>query len=174
MISLNILSPDYKKNLDLERAYNKIKDFSFVIVLLASCMLIILLISNVMLQNFYEIYLGQNVNLFNQNKDLFKNIESFNALLISTDGIQANHINWPQIFADLLSLVPANIEIRSLNCANGKISIAGNAKTRDDMIIFADNLKKSTYFNNIKSPITNLFKKEDVDFTLDMDLSSLP
>ncbi|MBI2023978.1 hypothetical protein HYT00_01115 [Candidatus Giovannonibacteria bacterium] len=52
----------------------------------------------------------------------------------------------------------------------GKIIIGGRANARDDLLLFTKNLEELGIFNKIDSPISNILRKKDIDFSLTLDL----
>ncbi|GEM_PF-2388256 len=51
------------------------------------------------------------------------------------------------------------------------ISIRGKAARRGDLIQFMENLRNRAEFTNIQSPVANLLKEENIDFTLSLTLT---
>ncbi len=50
------------------------------------------------------------------------------------------------------------------------VSIKGNASNRDNLINFINTLKLKNHFQKIESPISNLLKENDVDFSIILEL----
>ena len=51
---------------------------------------------------------------------------------------------------------------------DGKISLTGKAETRDDLVIFESRLKKELGDNKVVSPVSNLIKEKDLNFSLSL------
>lgn len=61
-------------------------------------------------------------------------------------------------------LVPDSIKLKSLEVTENKASLLGWAKTREDLINFQSTLKAQDYLRNAEIPLSDLVKKEDIEF----------
>ncbi|MEK7662255.1 MAG: hypothetical protein AAB355_02025 [Patescibacteria group bacterium] len=52
-----------------------------------------------------------------------------------------------------------------------KIDVFGTAKTRDALIAFVERVKKEKKFSEVYSPISNLVKEKDIDFTVQIGIT---
>ncbi|OGF51525.1 hypothetical protein A3I27_01315 [Candidatus Giovannonibacteria bacterium RIFCSPLOWO2_02_FULL_43_11b] len=81
-----------------------------------------------------------------------------------------------EIFKKILSLTPDGIKINSLSFAGqgvpgqGKMSLQGRAGTRESLLGFQKNLNDSDLFKKVDFPISNILKKNDIDFVINLDL----
>lgn len=73
-----------------------------------------------------------------------------------------------KIFDDIIKTLPGGVNIKNLNWLgdNAIIEIHGSADTRDNYLAFRDALIKKPYVGEIEVPLSNLTKREEVDFTL--------
>jgi Tfp pilus assembly protein PilN len=67
---------------------------------------------------------------------------------------------------NLTKLIPENINIKNLDIDSNKISITGWAKSRDELLLFKNNLENSELFNGVNIPLENLLQKDNVDFNI--------
>lgn len=66
----------------------------------------------------------------------------------------------------------SGVSITYINLGNnGEITIKGVALKREDLINFSQALSKDINFSNVASPISNLIASENINFTINMDLS---
>lgn len=79
--------------------------------------------------------------------------------------------------SDLISGVvaarPRGVTITKWSYGRGTpstLTILGQADTRDELLAFLDNLKKSDQFTAVNSPISNLIKNRNVPFTLGLTI----
>lgn len=95
-------------------------------------------------------------------------IKDLNRYLKRLDGIQKGHLYWSDILKNLIELVPGGVKIASLsaNQEDRRIEIQGNANTRDQLLNFEENLRNSKIFEGVESPLSNIVKKENVDFEI--------
>ena len=82
-----------------------------------------------------------------------------------------SHISRPQyaskILAELSGLENAQIKIRTITVAeSGAVSITGNAATRKALLDFESALKASPYFTEITSPLSNIIRESNINFSI--------
>jgi hypothetical protein len=75
------------------------------------------------------------------------------------------------LFGQILAGKPKGVKISSLNYSTstdrrGTVSLAGIAATRSELLNFIEMLKKNDVFINIESPVANLIRQREVDFTI--------
>ncbi len=95
-----------------------------------------------------------------------------NLKLAELANIQNQFIPWSNILIYLVKDVPPNIKINFLNIqpSSGKeteqwnVIIRGLAKSRNDFLLFQEQLKKSQFFEKVELPIGNLTQKENIEF----------
>lgn len=93
-----------------------------------------------------------------------------NSKISEISNIQKGHLYWSHVFRELSNLTPAGISISRLITKDYQISLAGEAKTREDLLAFEDKIKASNCFSNIEMPLSNLVSKENVDFQIDFNV----
>lgn len=69
-----------------------------------------------------------------------------------------------------------NIKISSVSAksdspTSARVIISGISKTREGLILFVDDLKKSESFTNTSLPVSNLVKSSNIDFTITIILN---
>lgn len=181
MISLNLL-PLERKEIFLWRARTKniifwgFKILFFLIILCAPFLI-------------FRIYLMEKLYILNEKnsayeqtketkqiEELGKSSQSINILLENVNKISENKIYWTGVLGEISKNIPSGIQIFNMEItpsavdlkifspSEGKFSISGLAKTREDVLAMEKNLKSSSSFKNIESPLGNLTKRNDVDF----------
>lgn len=77
------------------------------------------------------------------------------------------------IFKDILDQKNSGIKITFFSYEKSKkqgdkdkVSLSGKAKKRDDLIVFENRLKKELVVGEVVSPVSNLIKDKDSDFSL--------
>lgn len=112
-----------------------------------------------------EISYNEGTDSIKQLRLLEKSSKEVNNTLTNIDKVGENQIYWDDALNEVARIVPPDVQIFSLEIAlDGKFSIAGKARTRDQVLSLEDNLKKSAYFKDIQSPLDNLIDRNDVDF----------
>lgn len=81
---------------------------------------------------------------------------------------------WPITLRDLDSAAPGSIRFHSLNMslANHKLTLNGFASNRDDLIAFQQALTALPILSGVNSPITNLLKRENIEFSITATFSA--
>lgn len=180
MITLNLLPPEEKKNLYLKKVNELLWIYSgqiliaFFVFVLLSGLIWFYLSSQIKIVdkelNSYEI--GIKKEAFDE---LNKKIEKANAQIMEIQKIQADHNYFSQLFEELVGLIPAGIRLENISIqpqattkketARITMNISGHAPTRDNVIKIKEGLENSIYFDEVESPLSNLVKAADIDFT---------
>lgn len=79
---------------------------------------------------------------------------------------------WYSVLSEIKSKVTPDIVVNNLAmpAPDGTISIKGVAKNRSYLNLFKTSLEESSYFMEVKLPLTNLEQKENIPFTLSFRL----
>jgi hypothetical protein len=166
---LNILPADLKKENKLRKIFLNFR-LNALIIFVILLFPVLLLFSNYLL---FENILKNSVSGNNYSPknnpstvQIKNDMESFNSLLIQASAIQNEHYNPTLLIEHFTSLVPDGVTISNVNfqLSEKKISFSGNAKTRDELINFQNNLSDDDVFTNFTYPVSNLSEKENIDF----------
>lgn len=172
MLSLNLLTPERKKifywtTLTKKAIFWGVKMLS-ILFIFSFCFLV------------FNLYLDYQINILDQNIASFENTKKvkemrqieesskkINKILDNIDNINENQIYWHDALVKFVDIIPDKAQIFSLEIGQeGKFTISGMAKTRQDLLFFEAKLKNSEEFKNVRLPLEDLIKKEDVDFQL--------
>ena len=109
----------------------------------------------------------------------FKEIHEFensfkevNSLVKMIADIQENHLRWINFFSELNLLVPNDVTLTSVSTKDFVILISGTASSRDDLLLFQDNLNGSECFSNVELPYSYLVSKNNTDFQIDVEIKN--
>ncbi len=125
-----------------------------------------------------NIYLREEVNVINAKIASYENTEKINQLnlmeksftdinneLIRINKISQGQVYWNNVLEEIMAIIPQDIQIFSLQIEpDGGMTIIGNAKSREDVLVFGKKLKSSSNFSDIKTPLDNLTKSDDIEF----------
>lgn len=177
MISINLLSPEKKKKLKEKEFFYILKNVAILVAVFLIINAGILYATKFYLENKLETIteeVNQNTQALpnSQGTSLDATIKEINNDIKFLTTIQQDYVKWPAYLADLTALIPENIRLKqlSLNQESNQIQITGHAPLRDDFLSLKSNLDDSKIISNIDSPISNLIKKEDVDFVITASL----
>jgi hypothetical protein len=75
---------------------------------------------------------------------------------------------------DVISLTPAGIILiqYSYTQETDTIQIRGTAAFRDNLLYFVENLQTHSEFENIESPVENILREKDIDFTISFHITN--
>ena len=85
--------------------------------------------------------------------------------------IQSNHLHFTQLFRILDMTQPKDVFLRQLVTKDRTISLTGTAKTREDLLLFEEQLKNSACVENVNVPLSNLFSQKDLEFQIDFTIT---
>jgi Tfp pilus assembly protein PilN len=80
------------------------------------------------------------------------------------------HFRWTELLLRLADLVPGGVSLSRLSTKDYQVFIAGNAKTRDDFLLFEKQIKAEACFSDFNIPVSSLFSQENVDFQIDFSV----
>jgi Tfp pilus assembly protein PilN len=178
--SLNLLPPKNRARIGYER-------LSRFFTLFYTGIAIILLIGIILLLPTYFFLFFQNRGISELISAISQSSESTQALmteqLIQTtneklDRLKQEHSLTPslltQYMRDITNRAPATIVLTRLTYQkeNNQIQLSGNADTRDDLLVFIQELRKNQQFTNVESPVENILQEHDISFSLSFSLIS--
>ncbi len=101
------------------------------------------------------------------NQALQKEIVQLNGQIKNVKSFQQQHYAWSKVLTEIGNLSPSDFQLQLLTAdkSNGQIVINGTAGKRDSVLQFWSNVKKSSYFQNINFPLTNLEQPTNTPFT---------
>ena len=168
MITINLLSPNQKRELKIKRVYVAIKELIILILLFTLIIAIMLLVSKYILDNSLAKLIERNALAIQENRDVVNKINIINAKVNTISNIQKDFKRWSEFFVTLTNLTPDNIsyDLIKVKYEDASIEIRGIARNRDDLTKLKNNLTKSNIFDNISLPLKNLLAKDNNDFTI--------
>jgi len=170
MIQLNLLPPSEKKILGLERTFRWLVFYGNAIIFLILLFIVFLTLIwffvliqlksySANLESTKTSFQGQSIE--NQQKL----IKEFNEKLDKIDGLQQKQKRYYPILAELAMLVPGGVRIEALSIdESGQGRISGFANQRGQLLLFKSALEKSSYFEKIENPLSNLTKQININF----------
>lgn len=176
--SINLLPP----NLELEYAHQTEKkqlSFGFKASLMATVVTFAIMLTafisirlttaNVQAQ---IAQLEQTESLVNYN-DMAKQAEQANALARQLDRLPAKD-NLVQVISELDQSLPKEVVMRqyTINLPEKVVLVDGLTPTRDSLLKFKSNLESSSIFSLVTIPLPTLEQKQNVEFSIAIDMKS--
>ncbi len=147
-----------------------------ITLLVTSFLSIVLLWSWFFIQNQYN-DLTQSALLINSKYSNYnQEIKKINTTIKQLNSANKNYVPLTPKILELLKKLPDNIKINSLsiNRQTNTLTIAGNAKTREALIVYQTLLKDYSWLESIQTPTSQLFQKENVNFEIKAITKNLP
>jgi len=95
---------------------------------------------------------------------------SANALSDRMNRFLFSEPKWTLILSRLGEIVPSGVTLTSLTTREYRIFVSGEAKTREDFLVFESALKGDDCLVDVEAPVSNLFSETDVSFQVDFSV----
>lgn len=176
MIELNLLPPQEKKLLTLERLQRWLLFYGGAILAMAvvfagllaatwAFLLIQLKAVTLNLQTQRTSLQGQDLRA---QQDLAKET---NRQLEKLNQIQINHQYYSAALIELTRLVPSGVRLDTFSLdEKSQATLTGYARQREQVIAIQTALEGSVFFENVESPLANLVKSADINFSFNFIL----
>lgn len=112
--------------------------------------------------------LGNNFKEIDKYKS---NLQNINKKLFLIEQIQQDSVDWLNVFDYINEATPNNITIKSIRNDNHIVTIMGVATTRDQLILFRNNLNKADCFTEINVPLNDIVLKRNIDFQINFKIN---
>lgn len=173
MFNLNLLPEKEKQNIAWDKRTNQILYFGLFTVVSVVIFLVLLFPSYIFLA-LQNDDIARNLELEEKSQKTLQTKEIENRLTAINAGIQRILHNNTSVFTPgsfierLNQLAQGRVLLTQIQYqqTSGGIQIAGWAQTRSDFLDFKNALETSKEINNIISPINNVIKETNIQFTL--------
>ncbi len=168
MITLNIISPELKKELKIKSIYKHLKHLYGWIIFCMAIYVLIFVAGKILL----NVYLGKTTRettlLTKNTQDYNERVKIINSELTDMDAIQKNTVYWSYFLEFIGQVTDKDLIINNItiNKDAGTINFSGYASTRTNLLDFKASLENSGYFNEIDFPINNLLAQSNINFTI--------
>lgn len=149
----------------------KLQFLTGVTVVATSCAVVMLLTSDWLLQRWLgDLVTTSNTDLISaEERSELKTI--VDELVLLTTAAQPTLVQQPRILPDLVNLLqptPDGIQLHSLSLdyVEEKLTLAGSAVTRDDLVAYQQILTAITGVHKVNLPLSDLTKKDTVPFSI--------
>lgn len=200
MITLNILPLSEKIKIKL-KFLNKKALFFFIkilgmIILFIIILSLMLIFLRQELESEKKITAAKKADFHNQeSEELKQSVISFNNKLSQINNILGANKNYAPVLKELAEIMPENVYLTSLSIkeisaplkektseetadkekklkgSKIQLVILGFSPLREKVLSVEENLRSSSFFSNIQSPLSNLVKQENIDFSFTFELT---
>lgn len=110
-----------------------------------------------------------------QEEEIKKEIDKINAKISYFGNLLENHKSTSPVLEDLSKTLPSGVKLTAINLKiepdKASISLKGSGSSRADFLKFQSLLEKNINFFNLRSPLSNITKKENIEFAVVADVS---
>jgi len=162
MIDLSLLPKKEKNILLRERLYQFIAIALVIFLIGLSIVSLELSWAKQLLKNNFPSY---DLS-FNKNKEIVEKIRNINRKLQAIDKIQSNYLEISPILVAFSKIYSDNLQIKLFTIDQNKkeFQIKGWSKNRETLLNFKNELKNILLFKKTEAPLSNLLKRENIDF----------
>tara|TARA_Y100001970_G_scaffold287178_1_gene411185 strand:+ start:5477 stop:6013 length:537 start_codon:yes stop_codon:yes gene_type:complete len=171
-IDLSFLSPEKQKHMH-KMVYAQFFQYVLKIILLFALISSIILLTTEQKLLLYKYSAESNLHIApNQITKMNNNIAEINNTLFTTQVVQKAFTPWTTYLTDLFGNIPEGIYLSfaELSIKDKKCIFAGEGKTREDILAFQRKMEQLPWVLHVAVPITQLTKKVDVPFSMEITL----
>lgn len=174
MLRLNLLTTDQKIRLRRYLVTLNARNALLALFVESAAFGAALLIGQAILDRTFRDVVEQSVSISRSFSADNKEIRTLNRELSELETIGRQFVPVGDLYGDIVSLVPAEVTLSSLvmDVTGQQVRIRGSARTRADLNAFNDALTGSPIVSEVRSPLSNLFVKDDIPFEFSAKLSA--
>ncbi len=172
MLSINLLSPEKKQEVARQMMLVLLQ-YLISWILIAVCGVGgVLLSTKVIMQNSFNDAVAQGTLVTQEYGVLNQKVHFINQKIDFFTGIQNKFTTWSPRLAALTSLTPKNITLYALNANNitRTVQITGHAGSRENLLLYKQNLEQSSLVSSVTLPIENILESKNIDFNITASL----
>lgn len=174
--TINLLSREKRGRLEHLTKFIFIRDILEIILLVYTILAIILLWSWIVLQEDFN-NLAESSTLINREYSKYnQEIRQVNEDIKNFNQATKYYSPITPKLAEIINSLPEDIKINSieLDGAQSRVVLSGVALTRDALLNYQKALKQVSWLENIETPTSQLFQKENINFEVKAKASGLP
>ncbi len=174
---INLLPYEDKKELELEkrRRFLVVALFGVSVVMLLGLILMAPIYLSLALEkrnSLRELDLASQAEPLRRLAGVEEELGKLNSKLLLLDQGAKRGLPVSELLRRALELAPTGIGIDSLSFSRGKIFLGGQAQKREDLQAFIRALEAASLFRKVSSPVSNLLKRVDLEFSLELELAA--
>lgn len=168
MISLNLLSPDQKKDLKTKRIYMAIKELVMLALLFAALIGMLLVLAKYFLEEQLVNLIEKNAADIRNSQEINNQILAINKKLSTAKDIQDDFKKWSYLIKQVTELTPAGIYYNNYEIYHREkqLVLTGVAPNRQTLLSLQQALEASPLFASVQLPLSDLIEKENNNFTV--------
>lgn len=172
ILRLNLLPEEFKEEFDFAQKIKKTSRYMRMILGLLGLFSLFLLFNLIYLQRLEGTFSEELASIYNDPGTIVierakADIKAFNNELHAL-AISSHPFSWPTFLIHLATITPPHITFERLavqqNSSGTTITLDGKASKRQDLINLENALRSSPYVSEVRSPLANYRKTQDVTF----------
>ncbi len=173
MIKLNLVSPSVKKEIESRRIHFILRQMGGLFVVVSAFMAIYILLGQILISYHFIKTVEQSVQMTKSDEGYGGKTRDLRTQVNHIADIQSDFVAFSHIIEEIMKTVDNNITFSTLNFDRDEESVLfnGNAKTRESLLKFKENLEISKYFDNVELPLANILQKENIKFNIKVKLN---
>lgn len=173
MITLNLISEQRKKEIEIKHLHQLFKKIDFVVLTAVIIIAILVLTAKLLLQNALDHAVDQ-ADLISKNSQGYNaKIKEINDRITVAGQIQDDFLDWSKLFRELERLTPEGVTYSHLRAGADKtIRLRGSAASREDLLALKDRLNGSDLVAGVNLPLSNILEKENISFEINAQLKT--
>ena len=171
-VRLNFLSPNKRRNLQTMVIFQLGKSVLEIILIVMCLIGIGLLGAQSVLQDYFNDLSGTIAFTQSRHQQTNREVKEINQTIIQLEKIQAGYKSFLPLFPSLFTNLPNYIYLDGLNVnlEKGSLTLSGFAKKRDQLLNYKKTLEGLTWVKKIDWPLSQITKKDDLPFTLELEI----
>jgi hypothetical protein len=168
---INLLPKEEIKQLRLETVSSQILGFWIWVLVSLAVVFTLSIASTILLTQ----KISYNNDMIEQKKEelrtsttkqLEQEVSSLNERILLIDRLRKDHYYWSNAYIELVNMLDTDVTLDTvtMNRETGMVEVQGLAADREGVLSFWAAVKKSTIFEKINFPLTNLEKDVDANF----------
>jgi Tfp pilus assembly protein PilN len=164
--TINLLSKQKRGRLEHLIKFIFIRDILEIVLLVYSVLAIILLWSWLVLQENFNNLAESSVLVNREYSKYNQEIRQVNGDIRNFNQAAKYYSPITPKLTEIINTLPEDIKLNSLELsrAQNKIVLSGTALTRDALLNYQKTLKQISWLENIETPTSQLFQKENINF----------
>lgn len=176
MITINLIPEKQREYLAKERMFRiALKQVSLLVTI---PVVFVGMLAMLMFVRSIELNEIENTDIQNQQLGAYKELISYendfrsaNKDIAEIDSVIRGGLFWSEIFNELDKLSSDGIGLTSFLSNDYSLHLDGIAETRQKLLDFQSSLENNKCFSEINSPLSNLVSRDNIEFTLDLNIS---
>lgn len=172
MIKINLAPLQAREEIKNKKIVRLLKQGLLSLLLLFTMASIIQLLGRNYLETRHAELQGQLAFNSKWGDNLKNKAQESNQQLAFFHQVKKESLPWTKIINYLASTTPAGIKYNSLNANTGSIEISGEAEDRQALLDYKQRMENDLYLKSGEFPVKNLFQKEDIPFSVKLEIKS--